>query len=154
MRCPAAEAGRRPSAQVYAGLSSHSSRFSQHLTRDVSGWDIGWQASWNIFDGWLVKGRFVEIDEGNRAQRAALGFGLGATQMVAQVEVTDLASKNPEEPFLIFGTSKEAGMKPGGFNPYVMAAKFHMEKKATAQDIQKTADEIVGEILKSRDQSR
>ena len=105
-------------------------------------------------DGWLVKGRFVDIDEGNRAQRAALGFGLGATQMEAQIEVTDLASKNPEQPFLIFGTSKEAGMKPGGFNPYVMAAKFHMEKKATAQDIQKTADEIVGEILKSRDQSR
>jgi outer membrane protein TolC len=56
----AAEAGRKPSAQVYAGVGSHSSRFSQHLTRDVSGWDIGWQASWNIFDGWLVKGKVAE----------------------------------------------------------------------------------------------
>lgn len=55
-----AEAERRPSAQVYAGLSSRSSRFSQHLTRDFSGWDIGWQASWNIFDGGLVKGRVAE----------------------------------------------------------------------------------------------
>lgn len=105
-------------------------------------------------DGWLVRGHFVEVDEGNRAQRAALGFGLGATQMEAQVEVADLSSKNPNQPFLIFGTNKEAGMKPGGFNPYVMAAKFHMEKKATVQDIQKTADEIVAEVLKSRDQAK
>ena len=57
-----AEAGRRPSAQIYAGLSSRSSRFSQHLTRDFSGWDVGWQASWNIFDGWLVKGRVAEAN--------------------------------------------------------------------------------------------
>lgn len=105
-------------------------------------------------DGWLVKGRFVEVDEGNRAERAALGFGLGATQMEAQVEVADLSSKNPKQPFLIFGTNKEAGMKPGGFNPYVMAAKFHLEKKATAQDIQKTADAIVDEILKAQNQAR
>ena len=55
-----AEAGRKPSAQVFAGVGSHSSRFSQHLTRDVSGWDIGWQASWNIVDGWLVKGKVTE----------------------------------------------------------------------------------------------
>lgn len=102
-------------------------------------------------DGWLVKGRFVGIDEGNRAQRAALGFGLGATQMVVQVSVSDLTGKNPNEPFLVFGTSKEAGMKPGGFNPYVIAAKFRMEKKATLDDIQKSADEIAGEILKGRD---
>lgn len=105
-------------------------------------------------DGWLVKGRFVDVDEGNRAQRAAVGFGIGATQMDAQVDVTDLGGKNPDQPFLIFGTNKEAGMKPGGFNPYVMAAKFHLEKKATVEDIQKTADEIVGEILKPHDQSK
>ena len=56
----AAEAGRKPSAQVFAGIGSHSSRFSQHLTRDISGWDVGWQASWNLFDGWLVKGKVAE----------------------------------------------------------------------------------------------
>ncbi|MFA6547011.1 MAG: TolC family protein [Limisphaerales bacterium] len=55
-----AEAGRKPSAQIVAGVGSHSSRYSQHLTRDISGWDIGWQASWNIFDGWLTKGKVAE----------------------------------------------------------------------------------------------
>ena len=90
-------------------------------------------------------------DRGNRAQRAALGFGMGATQMDVKVEVMDLSAQDPGQPFLVFGTSKEAGMKPGGFNPYVIAAKFRMERKATVEDVQKTADEIVGEILKSRD---
>lgn len=61
-----AEAGRKPSAQLFAGVSSHSSRFSQHLTKDVSGWDAGWQASWNIFDGWLVKGKVAEATAQHR----------------------------------------------------------------------------------------
>jgi len=61
-----AEAAGKPSAQIYAGLSSRSSRFSQHLTRDFSGWDIGWQASWNIFDGWLIKGRVAEANARHR----------------------------------------------------------------------------------------
>lgn len=61
-----AEAAGKPSAQIYAGLSSRSSRFSQHLTRDYSGWDIGWQASWNIFDGWLIKGRVAEASARHR----------------------------------------------------------------------------------------
>jgi hypothetical protein len=104
--------------------------------------------------GWLVRGQFVDVDEGNRAQRAALGFGMGATQMAVKVEVMDLSAKDPEQPFLVFGTRKEAGMKPGGFNPYVIAAKFRMERKATVEDVQKTADEIVGEILKSRFQPK
>jgi outer membrane protein TolC len=65
----AAEATGKPSAQIYAGLSSRSSRFSQHLTRDFSGWDVGWQASWSIFDGWLTKGRVAEATAlHNRAQ--------------------------------------------------------------------------------------
>ena len=67
-----AEAGRKPSAQVFVGVGSHSSRFSQHLTRDVSGWDIGWQASWNIFDGWLVKGKVAEATALHRKSQEEL----------------------------------------------------------------------------------
>jgi outer membrane protein TolC len=67
-----AEAGRKPSAQVFVGVGSHSSRFSQHLTRDVSGCDIGWQASWNIFDGWLVKGKVAEATALHRKSQEEL----------------------------------------------------------------------------------
>ena len=67
-----AEAGRKPSAQVFAGVGSHSSRFSQHLTKDISGWDVGWQASWNIFDGWLVKGKVAEATALHRKSQEEL----------------------------------------------------------------------------------
>lgn len=103
-------------------------------------------------DGWLLQGKFTDVDEGNRMQRAAVGFGLGATQMAIDLSVSDLASANPRQPFITFATTKEASMKPGGFNPYAIAAKFHMEKNATDKDIQGTADQIVEEILKYKTQ--
>lgn len=71
-----AEAAGKPSAQVFVGANSRSSRFSQHLTRDFTGWDVGWQASWNIFDGWLTKGRVAEANaRHHRAQEEIEDIG-------------------------------------------------------------------------------
>ena len=71
-----AEAAGKPSAQVFVGANSRSSRFSQHLTRDFTGWDVGWQASWNIFDGWLTKGRVAEASaRHHRAQEEIEDIG-------------------------------------------------------------------------------
>jgi hypothetical protein len=102
-------------------------------------------------DGWLLQGVFTEVDEGNRIKRAVIGFGRGATSMQVQVGVSDLASARPREPFIIFGTVKDPKEIPGAvvtMNPYVAAARFVMEKNATAKDIRKTAEQIVAEILK------
>lgn len=102
-------------------------------------------------DGWLLQGIFTEVDEGNRIKRAVIGFGRGATSMDAQVSVSNLASAQPQTPFIIFGTIKDPKKMPGAvvtINPYVAAAKFVMEKNATEKDIQKTAEQIVDEILK------
>ena len=100
--------------------------------------------------GWLINGVFTEVDEGNRIQRAVLGFGQGSTQMTVQVGVSDLASNNPQAPFIIFGTIKDPSKMPGAVvtkNPYVAAAKFVMEKSATSKDVKNTAEQIVAEIL-------
>ena len=100
--------------------------------------------------GWLINGVFTEVDEGNRIQRAVLGFGQGSTQMTVQVGVNDLASNNPQAPFIIFGTIKDPSKMPGAVvtkNPYVAAAKFVMEKNATSKDVKNTAEQIVAEIL-------
>ena len=102
-------------------------------------------------NGWLVSGMFTEVDEGNRLKRAVIGFGQGSTQMTVQVGVSDLASKNPQAPFIIFGTIKDPGKIPGAvvtMNPYVAAAKFVMEKNASGKDVKNTAKQIVAEILK------
>jgi hypothetical protein len=102
--------------------------------------------------GWLLQGVFTEVDEGNRLKRATIGFGQGATQMDVQVTINDLASANPKESFIVFGTVTDPKKIPGAIvtmNPYVAAAKFVLEKNATDKDIQKTAEQIVNEILKN-----
>jgi outer membrane protein TolC len=55
-----ARAGYKPSLQVFAGYDAHSSIFTPDLTEDVHGWIAGAQASWNIFDGSLTRGRVRE----------------------------------------------------------------------------------------------
>lgn len=100
-------------------------------------------------DGWLLQGMFTEVDEGNRIKRAVIGFGQGATRMDVQVGISNLASAEPRKAFIVFGTVKDPGKMPGAIvtmNPYVAAAKFVMEKNATARDIHKTADQII-EVL-------
>lgn len=102
-------------------------------------------------DGWLLQGIFTEVDEGNRIKRAVIGFGRGATSMDVQVGVSNLASAQPQTPFILFGTIKDPKKVPGAaitVNPYVAAARFVMEKNATEKDIEKTAEQIVNEILK------
>lgn len=107
--------------------------------------------------GWLIQGVFTEVDEGNRLKRATIGFGQGATKMDVQVSINDLASANPREPFIVFGTVKDPKKIPGAIitmNPYVAAAKFVLEKNATEKDIQKTAEQIVDEILRNLEKHR
>lgn len=71
--------------------------------------------------------------------------------MDIHVAISDLASTNPLEPFVVFGTVKAPKKMPGAIvtmNPYVAAVKFILEKNATEKDIKKTAAQIVDEILK------
>lgn len=101
-------------------------------------------------EGWLLQGVFTEVDQGNRIKRAVIGFGRGATSMQAQVAVSNLASENPKAPFIVFGTVTSPKKMPGAvvtMNPYVAAAKFVMEKNASEKDVQKTAEQIVDQIL-------
>lgn len=104
--------------------------------------------------GWLVQGGFVEVSEGNRLRRSAVGFGRGASRMELNVAVTDLSS-GTLRPFLVFGTEKEAGRMPGGAavslvtkTPYGAAARFVMEKNATRRDVEKTAEQVAEEIAR------
>jgi outer membrane protein TolC len=73
-----AKAGYLPSLQGYAGYGSHSSSFTSDLSRDVSGWQVGVQLSWDVFDGLLTRGKVSQA-------RALLER--------ARVDIDDLARK-------------------------------------------------------------
>ncbi len=100
--------------------------------------------------GWVINGRFLEVDEGNRLRRAVIGFGEGATDMEIEVDVTDLSS-HPNTPFLILSSSGSSGKRPGAavtLNPYVAAAKFVLAKNATEKDVTNAAADIAAEIVR------
>jgi hypothetical protein len=108
-------------------------------------------------DGWLVRGAFTEVDSGKVMRRAIIGFGSGKTEMEVQVGVSDLASPRPTEAFLLFGTVTDPSRLPGGAvsrNPYVVAAKFVLEKGAPQRDVEHTAKAIADELAKFREQVR
>jgi hypothetical protein len=105
--------------------------------------------------GWQVRGVFLSVDEGNRLQRAMVGFGAGQSNFQVAVSLDDLST--PDLPPLYQqteeGTSKD---KPGAFiklNPYVIAAKFvmagHDEKSAIKSTAGQISDSVV-EKLKAK----
>lgn len=101
--------------------------------------DSPWPAT-----GLLVRGEFLEVDEGNRLRRAVIGFGAGATEALAQVEVFDLRH-NRDKPVLVFGAGTGSKPTPGGIvsmNPYAMAAKYVLSRNASEKDVRKLGKQI------------
>jgi len=99
-------------------------------------------------EGVWVHGVFTELNEGNRLQRAVIGFGTGQTKMDLYVTMNDLS--RPHQPLYTSTVAGESGKKPGAaitMNPYVAAAKFVMEKNAPEKTIKKTASEISQDIV-------
>jgi len=98
--------------------------------------------------GWVVTGRFVSVDPGNRAERAVVGFGAGEATTEVTVEVERLGPGSAT-PVLQFGTQADSGKMPGAavtLNPYVAAAKFVLGKQATTRDVQAMGEEIAKQI--------
>lgn len=61
---------------------------------------------------WLVTGRFVKVNQGSRALRATVGFGLGGTKVECVVTVFDLSTV-PPRPILKFVTTGGSNATPG-----------------------------------------
>ena len=55
-----AKSGYKPNVQVFAGYGARSSQFTTDLTDELHGWEAGAQLSWNVFDGFLTRGRVHE----------------------------------------------------------------------------------------------
>ncbi|HTJ95816.1 MAG TPA: DUF4410 domain-containing protein [Pararobbsia sp.] len=100
-------------------------------------------------NGWLVRGVFLSVDEGNRLKRAVVGFGAGQETIELAVAIDNLSSMPPAPLYqTIEGQSSEH--KPGAavtLNPYVAAAKFVLAKgdehKTIVDTAQKVSDEVV-----------
>ena len=60
----------------------------------------------------IIKGQFLSIDEGNRAERVAIGFSAGRTNVQADVQVFELTAGGKQQ-VETFDASGESASKPG-----------------------------------------
>ncbi|HPA21534.1 MAG TPA: DUF4410 domain-containing protein [Verrucomicrobiae bacterium] len=100
--------------------------------------------------GWLVTGWFEEVKEGAAAVEATVGFGAGSGKAEAAVAVSDLA-RDAGQPFIVLGSGSRTRRMPGGLiakNPYVMAAKFVMDRRnGTEKDIKSLGTNIAKNLV-------
>ncbi len=80
-----ARAGYQPTVQAFAGYGWRNVQFTQPITLDhqINGWQAGVQLNWNIFDGFLTKGKVMQA----KAQRERAGTELDDTSRQVELQV-------------------------------------------------------------------
>lgn len=104
---------------------------------------------------WLVTGRFVRVNQGSRALRTAVGFGLGGTKLETEVSVYDLSTREPREIFRFVttgGSNAMPGVAPGAVVPNLWLLSLDTLVKmgpGLSVDMIRTSREIVA-VLSER----
>jgi Domain of unknown function (DUF4410) len=94
--------------------------------------------------GWLVRGVFTSVQEGNQPRRAVVGFGAGHTDLQVLVAIDDLAAGAPK-PMYSLETKADSGKLPGAvitLNPYVAAARFVIAGGDLDRNVKQSAAQI------------
>jgi len=101
--------------------------------------------------GWLVRGVFTQVNQGNQLTRAVIGFGVGKTELQAAVDVSDLTVGIPEK-FYELNTAADSGKAPGAgpmivLGPAGAAARFVIAGKDLDRNVKQTAAKIAVEVI-------
>jgi hypothetical protein len=142
---PPARKAERLAALLSETIASELAGLKIPATRHAK--DVPWPAT-----GLVVKGEFLQVDEGNRLKRAVVGFGAGATETLAQVEIYDVA-QDRSRPILVYGTGAGSKPTPGGvvtMNPYAMAARYVLSRNATEKDVRTLGRQIARDLARLR----
>ena len=100
--------------------------------------------------GWLVRGVFLDVDQGNRVRRAVVGFGAGNSGIQVAVAIDDLSKPGQPPLYQAVDEGSGGGHMPGAIvklNPYVVAAKFVMTGRDENKAINDTAERIAETIV-------
>ncbi|HKQ39720.1 MAG TPA: DUF4410 domain-containing protein [Verrucomicrobiae bacterium] len=101
--------------------------------------------------GWLVRGMFTTVNQGDQLQRAMIGFGAGKTDLQVLVDINDLTQGTPQ-PFCELTTTADSGKAPGGapmivLGPIGLTARFVIASQDLDRNVKQTASKIAGEVL-------
>lgn len=97
-------------------------------------------------NGWLVRGVFTEVQQGNRLRRAMIGFGLGKTDLQVLTKFDELSAGTPK-PFYELNTDASSGRLPGAapmliISPYAAPARFVLAGRDLDRSVRRTASSI------------
>ena len=106
--------------------------------------------------GWLVRGVFTEVNQGNQLSRAVIGFGMGKTDLQVLVNVNDL-TQGPPKSFYEVNTTADSGKAPGAgptivLGPAGLAARFVIAGKDLDRNVKQTASKIATEVAQRTQQ--
>ncbi|HWI56377.1 MAG TPA: DUF4410 domain-containing protein [Bacillota bacterium] len=109
--------------------------------------------------GWLVRGVFTEVQEGNRLRRAMVGMGTGQTDLQVVTKLDDL-SQGPPKPLYELDTEASSGQAPGAaptialMGPYGAAARFVMAGHDLEKNVKQTASQIAAHVAQRVGQTK
>jgi Domain of unknown function (DUF4410) len=100
--------------------------------------------------GWLVRGVFTEVQEGNRLRRAIVGLGFGKTDLQVMTTTDDLANGTPK-PLYQIETDAHSGRLPGAaativLSPYSVPVRFVLTRGDLKRNVRKTASKIADAV--------
>ncbi|HEX4644149.1 MAG TPA: TolC family protein [Verrucomicrobiae bacterium] len=116
-----AKAGYKPNVQLFAGYGARSSIYFDDLGREADGYTAGAQVSWNIFDGFLTKGKVEQakalqagsrVDVDNEARAIELEVRTDYSNFIEAREVLESQKKvqeQAEEALRLANARSEAG---------------------------------------------
>ena len=100
--------------------------------------------------GWLVRGVFTDVNQGNQLSRAVIGFGSGKTDLQVLVDLNNLAQGAPRR-FYELNTTADSGKAPGAgptivLGPAGVAVRFVIAGKDLDRNVKQTASKIAAEV--------
>jgi len=103
--------------------------------------------------GWLVRGVFTNVNQGNQLERAVIGLGKGKTDVQVLVDIHDLAQGAPTQFHAVTNTASTSSSKlPGAAtmierHPASVAARFVMAGNDLDENVRQTAAQIAKEVV-------
>lgn len=103
-------------------------------------------------NGWLLRGVFTSVDQGNQLERAAIGFGKGKTDLQVLVDIANLAHGAPTNQLNAVKAAASSGQTPGSApmierHPAVVAARFVFAGNDLNKNVKQTAAQIAEAVV-------
>lgn len=103
-------------------------------------------------EGWLVRGCFIQVEEGNRLQRSIIGFGHGETEVQVVANLDDL-TEGTLKPLYQIITDATTGRKPSAgatlaFTPWGAVVHYVRGGTDLETNIQQTASQIAAQVTR------